>query len=323
MIRLAALSVVGAVALVLAVPGHGDEAEPYVSLDALPADFQSLGERCPVRVELPLPELRKGGPAKVVGALARYVHCQGVRISHLEVGAAKGPLDLVELSASAWVIAPQGRDGTAELEYELVAADGETYELRQFLELDEGEINWGHGGMLRVPGTVDLSSLRLRVTMTTPAPLGGAEPPAEADAPAPAAAPAAAMAEPSDPHATDRETILAASREFSRAYVAGDSAAVAALYTEDGLLMPPNRDVRGREAIERYFSTPPDRRPADHGMESSELRIVGDVATDVGRWWLQAEEGGPKVSERYLLVWFRQEDGSWKIAYDVWHRPQD
>lgn len=26
-----------------------------------------------------------------------------------------------------------------------------------------------------------------------------------------------------------------------------------------------------------------------------------------------------KVGERYLLVWLRQDDGSWKIAYDVWH----
>lgn len=50
---------------------------------------------------------------------------------------------------------------------------------------------------------------------------------------------------------------------------------------------------------------------------------MGDVAIDVGRWWMQAEEDGPKVSERYLLVWLRQDDGSWQTAYDMWHRQQD
>jgi len=124
-----------------------------------------------------------------------------------------------------------------------------------------------------------------------------------------------------DPRAGDRKTILDASRAFSRAYVAGDSAAVAELYTEDALLMPPGRDVRGRAAIARFFSTPPDRRPAAHWMESSEVSFHGDVAIDVGRWSLQSEEDAEVVSERYLLVWLRQADGSWRIAYDAWHRP--
>lgn len=154
----------------LASAAESEKEASFVMLDESPVEIQKIGERCPVRVELPWPEVGVGGGEKVVGALARYVHCQGVQVSHLVVEAKKGPLDLVELIASAWVIAPKGRDTTALLEYEFVGADGESFRARQFLKLDEGEINWSDGGSIRVPGKTDLSTLRLRVTMTTPAP---------------------------------------------------------------------------------------------------------------------------------------------------------
>jgi hypothetical protein len=151
-------------------PGAGaEESDGYVSLAMPPAELLKVGERCPVRVELALPELEVGGEEVIVGALARYVHCQGVRISHLNIEARKGPIDLVELVASARVIAPKGRDSAARLEYEFESADGEVHSASQFLDLDEGEINWDDGGSVLVPGTVDVSSLRLRVELTSPA----------------------------------------------------------------------------------------------------------------------------------------------------------
>lgn len=122
----------------------------------------------------------------------------------------------------------------------------------------------------------------------------------------------------------DRAAIAAASQAFSAAYVAGDVETVRALYTEDAVLLPPGREVRGREAIGRYFSPGPNRTNLSHAMESEELRVTGDVAIDIGTWhntWRVGDGEAQTASERYLIVWRRGEDGRWRIEVDMWHRP--
>lgn len=123
-----------------------------------------------------------------------------------------------------------------------------------------------------------------------------------------------------------RSAILAASAAFSRAYVEGDMETLAALYTEDAVLLPPGRVVRGREAIARYFAPRPGRRNLSHSMRPDDLRIHGDTAVDSGTWtnvW-QTGDGEPRrAEERYLVVWRRGDDGRWRIEYDMWHRPRD
>jgi metallo-beta-lactamase class B len=49
----------------------------------------------------------------------------------------------------------------------------------------------------------------------------------------------------------DRAAIAAASRTFSDAYVRGDTATIRGLYTPDAVLLPPGREIRGRDAIVR------------------------------------------------------------------------
>lgn len=118
--------------------------------------------------------------------------------------------------------------------------------------------------------------------------------------------------------------IAAASRAFSEAYVRGDTATIRQLYTEDAVLLPPDREVRGRDAIVRYFAPSARRTNVSHAMESSDLRIRENTAIDAGTWHntIRIDEGPERVaSGRYLVVWTRGEDGHWRIEYDVWHRP--
>lgn len=127
-----------------------------------------------------------------------------------------------------------------------------------------------------------------------------------------------------DAAAADSLAIVAASRAFSDAYVRNDTAALGRVYADSAVLLPPNRTVTGRAAIQRYFAWGPDYRQLAHAMRSERLTITGDVAVDVGTWTSTGQRGaaGPATSsERYLVVWAREADGQWRILYDMWHRP--
>lgn len=122
----------------------------------------------------------------------------------------------------------------------------------------------------------------------------------------------------------DSAAIVAASRAFSAAYVRNDTAALGRRYADSAILYPPNREVRGRSAIQRYFAWGPRYRQLAHAMVSERLTIAGDVAIDVGTWTSTGQRDGDdatSASERYLVVWVREEDGAWRILYDMWHRP--
>jgi ketosteroid isomerase-like protein len=134
-------------------------------------------------------------------------------------------------------------------------------------------------------------------------------------------------ARPSDSAASGavaRRDIAEAGRRFSAAYVAGDTATIGSLYTEDAVLLPPGAEIRGRAAIVRYFAPGPNRRQLAHAMVSGSLEVRGSTAIDVGRWsstW-QRGNGEPQTAgDRYLIVWLRGADGAWRISHDVWHRP--
>src|SRR5688572_29912748 len=76
--------------------------------------------------------------------------------------------------------------------------------------------------------------------------------------------------------ARDSAAIVAAGRAFSDYYVRGEIAALAQLYTHDGVLLPPGREVKGRAAIERFFTGGPGTRRVAHRMEPQSIRISGN-----------------------------------------------
>lgn len=123
----------------------------------------------------------------------------------------------------------------------------------------------------------------------------------------------------------DSLAIVAASRAFSAAYERNDTAALAQVYADSGVLLPPGREVRGRAAIQQYFAWGSQHRQLVHAMRSTSLVVRGDLAVDIGIWTSTAQRGeDPPVtsSERYVVVWRRERDGAWRIRYDMWHRPQ-
>lgn len=112
---------------------------------------------------------------------------------------------------------------------------------------------------------------------------------------------------------------------FSTAYVEGRFADMAAAYTPEAVLLPSGGVVRGREAIQRFFTYGPGRTQVAHSMTPTQVTRHGpDVAVEVGVWSSTSRRGdGPAntASGRHILVWERQAGGDWLIAYDAWHGP--
>jgi len=89
-----------------------------------------------------------------------------------------------------------------------------------------------------------------------------------------------------------RDVIVAANENFMAAFNKGDAAGLAALYTENGQLLPPNSDfLTGRQAIQTFW-----QGLMDMGIKSAKLEIVeveghGDTAIEVSKYTLQGEGG--------------------------------
>lgn len=106
---------------------------------------------------------------------------------------------------------------------------------------------------------------------------------------------------------------------------AGSDSAVAQLYTDNAVLMPPNEGiVEGRAAIRAYFAKQPP------GMEL-ELTPVdfdgrGDMAYVRGTYVVQVPGAGgaPMVVDRgkYLEIQRRSGGNEWRIAVDIFNSDQ-
>ena len=107
------------------------------------------------------------------------------------------------------------------------------------------------------------------------------------------------------------------------AFNARDPAALAALYTEDAVLMPPNDlAVHGSKAIQAWFDKALPQLGAVR-LGPTTTRVGGDLAVQVGRLQMTpnaavSSSTGVERAGKYVLVLTRA-GKQWAICADLWN----
>ena len=139
------------------------------------------------------------------------------------------------------------------------------------------------------------------------------------------AAPAAATlaSAPTTDAAAVRQAIDGADARFGVAALKGDTAALAAFYTDDALFMGANMPAsRGHDAIAKGFAgMTAAMKLSAFKLQAQDVITSGDYAIETGTYDLTYTT--TKVSKpahdagKYLVVWKKQADGSYKIMRDI------
>ncbi len=117
---------------------------------------------------------------------------------------------------------------------------------------------------------------------------------------------------------TARAGIVATSAQWMAAFDQGDAAGVAACYTEDAQLLPPNSEVvNGQAGVQAFFQS-----LIDAGikvkLEAVEVEGHGDTAFEVGNATVLGTDGQTIDNSKYIVVWKMAGD-KWKLHRDIWN----
>jgi uncharacterized protein (TIGR02246 family) len=102
-----------------------------------------------------------------------------------------------------------------------------------------------------------------------------------------------------------------------------DAAALTSLYSDDGRFLPPNMEpCEGRPSIEAAMQQLLDMGARSLDIEPLEVRDVGDMTIEYGRYALGIEPAGAsRMTDvgKYIVVHETQDDGSMKIVLDMFN----
>ena len=119
------------------------------------------------------------------------------------------------------------------------------------------------------------------------------------------------------------KAIMHQSSLFSQYYVDGDYDGMVSIYTEDGKIMPPGTEIiEGHEAIRRRWVLPEGVRVAHHQSTPVEISVHGNTAYDAGYYegtTIRADGTSVSWKGKYVIIW-SQENGQWRMKYDIWNR---
>ena len=120
-----------------------------------------------------------------------------------------------------------------------------------------------------------------------------------------------------------RKGIAAGNEAFMQAASKQDPTAIAALYTKDAIVLPPDAEmiVGSKTGIEALFKEQFAAGVKRFTLETINVERSGDMATETGRFTVVVSpKEGPeaKVIGKYVVVW-KKDGGIWKLHRDIWN----
>jgi len=120
-----------------------------------------------------------------------------------------------------------------------------------------------------------------------------------------------------------RQAVEASNAKWMAAFNQGDAAAVAAVYTDNATLMPPNSEmIEGRQGIQDFWGDAIQSGLKDASLTTVSVQANGETAYEIGKFSLAVHSQGkdPQViSGKYVVVWQKGSDGAWKLNVDIWN----
>ena len=123
--------------------------------------------------------------------------------------------------------------------------------------------------------------------------------------------------------AADEAAIRAASAAWSQVSTAKDLDKSVAVYTDDAVQMSPKGPpVHGKDAIRKGWAAMLAMPGPGLSFQTTSVEVArsGDLAYETGTYdFVTADKKGKTNDEKgkYVVVWKKQSDGSWKAAVDI------
>jgi uncharacterized protein (TIGR02246 family) len=121
----------------------------------------------------------------------------------------------------------------------------------------------------------------------------------------------------------DQQSIESLHHEHVAAVNAGDLETVLSGMTDDVVYMAPGQAaIVGKKQLEEFLNPLYQQLKADISMTAKEVKVDGDWAFEWGdlEGEMRLGDGAAVlVDSKYLYVYRRQSDGTWKIARDIFN----
>ncbi len=122
----------------------------------------------------------------------------------------------------------------------------------------------------------------------------------------------------------DVEAINQLPATYAAALNAGDLDGIMAGFTDDAVRMPPNASaIIGKESIRSLLQTNLEQNTYQLDNPPEEVQVSGDLAFARGTYTVTVtpKAGGESIQRegKYLVIFQKQPDGSWKAARDIWN----
>ena len=117
-----------------------------------------------------------------------------------------------------------------------------------------------------------------------------------------------------------KKTIDSLNVEFGNLVSKADSAGLAALYTSDGKIMPPNYPAAsGKSAIQSTFSGMfAATGPIGLTLTANDVWGTEALVSEEGSYTMTDKSGKQIDKGKYIVLW-KMEDGKWKIFRDIFN----